>query len=78
MRITAQGKSALLFTDKGELIRAELTVAGYREISRSALLQATSPCGERKMARTPPAYADGQVFARSDEELVSADLRAKR
>lgn len=74
IHITAQGRSALLFTDKGELIRAELTAAGYKEISRSALLQPTYPFGERKMAWTPPAYADGRVFARSDEELVCASL----
>jgi outer membrane protein assembly factor BamB len=77
MHITANGKSALLFNDKGELIRAGLTVAGYQEISRAALLQPTSPFGSRKMAWTPPAYADRHVFARSDEELVCASLAAK-
>jgi len=30
------------------------------------------------MAWTPPAYADGRVFARSDEELVCASLAVKR
>jgi outer membrane protein assembly factor BamB len=77
IHITANGESALLFNDKGELIRAALTVAGYKETSRAALLQPTSPFGPRKMAWTPPAYADGHVFARSDEELVCALLAAK-
>jgi hypothetical protein len=76
MHITANGQSALLFNDKGELIRASLTVAGYQEISRAVLLQPTSPYGPRKMAWTPPAYADRHVFARSDEELVCASLAA--
>lgn len=74
IHITPQGKSALIFNDRGELIRAELTATGYKEISRSPLLQPTYPFGERKKAWTAPAYADGRVFARSDEELVSASL----
>lgn len=77
MHITANGKSAFIFNDKGELIRASLTVAGYQETSRAALLQPTSPFGPRKMAWTPPAYANRHVFARSDEELVCASLAAR-
>jgi outer membrane protein assembly factor BamB len=75
IHITPNGKSALLFNDKGELIRAGLTAAAYTEISRSPLLQPTSPYGARKMAWTPPAYANGRTFARSDEELVCALLK---
>ena len=74
IHITPNGKSALLFNDKGELIRASLTATGYTEIGRALLLQPTFPHGPRKMAWTPPAYADRRVFARSDEELVCASL----
>ena len=76
IHITPNAKSALLFTDKGELIRASLAVAGYSEISRAALLPPTYPYGQRKTAWTPPAYANGHIFARSDEELVCASLAA--
>jgi outer membrane protein assembly factor BamB len=74
IHITPQGESALLFNDAGELIRAKLSAAGYEEISRSALLQPTYPFGERKRAWSAPAYANGRVFARSDEALVCASL----
>ena len=77
LHITANGKSALIFNDKGELVRADLTAAGYQETSRAVLLQPTSPFGPRKMAWTPPAYADRHVFARSEEELVCASLAAE-
>ncbi len=77
IHITANGKSAFLFNDKGELIRANLTVGGYTEISRAALLQPTSLYGARKMAWVPPAYTERRVFARSDEELVCASVAAK-
>jgi outer membrane protein assembly factor BamB len=78
IHITRQGASELLFTDSGELIRAELTPAGYREVSRSPLLQPTYPYGERKKAWTAPAYADQCVFARSDQELICASLVSRQ
>ncbi len=69
--------TVFLFTDKGDLILAELTPQGYREVSRAHLLEPTSPFGGRKCAWTPPAYANRHVFARNDEELVCASLAAK-
>ena len=66
-----------MFTDKGELIRAQVTPQGCKEISRSHLLEPTSPFGGRKVAWTPPAFADRHVFARSDKELVCVSLAAE-
>jgi outer membrane protein assembly factor BamB len=67
-----------LFTDRGDLILSRLTAAGYQEISRAHLLDPTNDYGGRKMAWTPPAYANRCVFARSDKELVCASLAASR
>jgi len=75
---TWNGGSVLLFNDRGELIRARLTAEGYYEISRAALLKPTYAFGDRKVAWTPPAYANGHVFARSDKELVCASLVPER
>jgi outer membrane protein assembly factor BamB len=71
---TQSDGAALLFTEKGDLIRAQLTPNAYREISRAHLLEPTTPFGGRKCAWTPPAYANGHVFARSEQELVCASL----
>lgn len=76
IHITRNGNSALLFTDNGDLIRAQLAPEGYREISRARLLNPTYPFGGKKCAWTPPAYANGHVFARTDEEVVCASLMA--
>jgi outer membrane protein assembly factor BamB len=76
IHLTPNADAVFLFTDKGDLIRAELTPQGYREISRAHLLKPTSPFGDRKCAWTPPAYANRHVFARNDEELVCASLAA--
>ena len=76
IHLTPNGDAVFLFTDKGDLIQARLTPQGYREISRARLLEPTFPFGDRKCAWTPPAFANRQVFARNDEELVCASLAA--
>jgi outer membrane protein assembly factor BamB len=74
IHLTANGDSALLYTDRGELIRARLTGKGYEEISRVALLEPTMPFGGRKVNWSPPAYAGRCVFARNGKELICASL----
>lgn len=74
IHLAPDGDAIYLFTDKGDLIRAQVTPQGYREISRAHLLKPTFPFGDRKCAWTPPAYANQHVFARNDEELVCASL----
>ena len=77
IHLTPNGDAVFLFTDQGDLIRAQLTPEGYREINRAHLLEPTSILGIKKFAWTPPAYANGHVFARNDEELVCASLATK-
>jgi hypothetical protein len=77
IHLTPCGDAVFLFTNQGDLIRAQLTPQRYREISRAHLLEPTSPFGGRKCAWTPPAYANRHVFARNDAELVCASLAAK-
>ncbi|MBI2928780.1 MAG: PQQ-like beta-propeller repeat protein [Verrucomicrobia bacterium] len=78
IHLTPAGDAVFLFTDEGNLIRAQLTAQGYKEDSGAHLLQPTSPFGTRKCAWVPPAYANRHVFARNDEELVCASLGATR
>lgn len=77
IHLTLNGDSVLLFNDRGGLIRARLTVRGYHEINRTALLAPTYSFGGRKVAWTPPAYANRHAFARNDKELICASLAAK-
>jgi outer membrane protein assembly factor BamB len=76
IHLTPQGDGFFLYTDRGELIRAKLTPRGYDELSRAALLRPAYPFAGRKVAWSPPAYANGHVFARSERELVCASLAA--
>ena len=74
IHLTPNGNSVLLYTDKGELIRAQLTPEGYEEISRVAVLAPTFPFAGRNVAWSAPAYANRQIFARNGKELICASL----
>ena len=77
INMTTRGDDVYLFTDRGDLIQAQLTPAGYREISRARLLEPTTPFFGKNFAWTPPAYANRCVFARTDAEIVCASLAEK-
>lgn len=77
IHLTPNGDSVLLYTDKGELIRAQLTSQGYQEISRVAVLEPTFPFAGRNVAWSPPAYANRHIFARNGKELICASLAVK-
>ena len=67
--------------DRGELIIARLAPDGYRELSRTQLIEPTSPPGNRRELRavnwSHPAYANKRIYARNDEEIISASLAAR-
>ncbi len=66
--------------DRGDLIIARMTPAGYQEISRTVLLKPTSNPGNRRALETVnwshPAYANRRIYARNDEEILCASLAA--
>jgi outer membrane protein assembly factor BamB len=76
IQLTQNGDSVLLYTDRGQLIRARLSTEGYHEISRVALLEPTFSFAGRKVAWAAPAFANRRVFARSGKELICASLAA--
>ncbi len=63
-----------LFNEKGDLIIARLTPAGYHEISRAHILAPTNTMPGRPVVWSHPAFADRCVFARNDKEIVCVDL----
>jgi outer membrane protein assembly factor BamB len=77
IHVTPNGDGAWLFTDEGNLIRARLTAEGYEELSRTHLLEPTTPFFGKICAWVPPAYANRCVFARNDKELICVSLAAK-
>ena len=73
------GDRYFLFNERGELIIANLSPAGYREISRTKLLEPTEEQLRQRggVCWSHPAFANKHVFARNDKELVCASLAAE-
>ena len=73
------GARTWMFNERGELILAELSPAGFRELDRARLIAPTLGQLNRRegVCWSHPAFAYQHVFARNDEELVCANLSAQ-
>jgi outer membrane protein assembly factor BamB len=78
--IVRHGERLFVNNDRGELVIVKPSPEGYQEISRTFLLKPTSPPGNRReLGRvnwSHPAYANRHIYARNDEEIISASLAA--
>jgi len=63
-----------LFNEKGELIIARLSPAGYEEISRARLIEPDNHDARRPVVWSHPAFANRSVYVRNDHEIVCASL----
>jgi len=65
-----------MFNERGELIIARLSPAGFHEISRTKLIEPTTAQLRQRggVCWSHPAFANRHVFARNDRELVCASL----
>jgi outer membrane protein assembly factor BamB len=64
----------VLFNDIGELILAEVSPAGYKELARAKVLDATTLSMGRNVAWAHPAFVGTNVLVRNDRELVCLSL----
>ena len=71
------GSRCLLPNEHGDLIFADLTPTGYKEISRAHLIEPANRDPGRLVVWSEPAFADRCIFWRNDNELVCASLAAK-
>ncbi len=69
-----QGDRYFLHNEQGDLIIANLSEAGYKELSRAKLVEPTRPVQRRMTIWSHPAFAMKSVFARNDKELVRVNL----
>ena len=78
--IVRHGDRLFINNDRGELVVVKPGPTGYEEISRTHLIKPTSPPGNRRelvnVNWSHPAYANRHVYARNDEEIISASLAA--
>jgi outer membrane protein assembly factor BamB len=74
--LVKNGDRYFLFNEKGDLIIAKLSPKGYEEISRAQLLEPTSDAAGRSVVWSHPAFANRQMFARNDKEIICVNLAA--
>jgi outer membrane protein assembly factor BamB len=79
IHIVRNGRRRWMFNERGELLIGELSPRGFREFSRTKLIDpTTAQLGQRGgVCWSHPAYAYRHVFARNDHELVCASLAAE-
>ena len=63
-----------IFSETGDLILAEFSRQGYRELGRTHILVPTNECFGREVVWSHPAFSGRCVFARNDQELVCISL----
>jgi outer membrane protein assembly factor BamB len=76
------GDRYFLTNDRGDLIIARLSPEGYEEIDRTHLIEPTNDnfSGRRELGLVNwvhPAYANGHIVIRNDNEIVRASLLAE-
>ncbi len=78
IHMVRNGQKIWMFNERGELIISTLSPAGFREISRTKLIEPTKAQLSQRggVCWSHPAFAYKRIYARNDEELVCADLSA--
>jgi outer membrane protein assembly factor BamB len=78
--IVRHGDRLFINNDRGELIIMKPSPDGYQEVSRTQLIKPTSPPETRReliyVSWMYPAYANKHIYARNDQEIISASLAA--
>lgn len=76
--IVRQGDRFFISNDRGELIIAKLSPAGYDEIDRTKIIEPTSSVNQRRelgaINWTHPAYANRHLITRNDKEIIRYSL----
>jgi outer membrane protein assembly factor BamB len=72
--LVKHGDRFFLPNEKGDLIIARLTPEGYKEISRTHLLEPTNTAAGRDVVWSHPAFANRCIYTRNDKELVCVSL----
>ena len=79
-QIVRHGERLYINNDRGELLIVKPSPQGYQEISRTHLINpTTNPSNRRALVNvnwSHPAYANRHIYARNDEEIISASLSA--
>lgn len=71
--------SVWMFNERGELIISELSPKGFKEISRTKIINPTKKQLKQRggVCWAHPAFANKKIYIRNDEQLICLNLAAK-
>ena len=72
--VVKNGKRWILFSEQGDIIFANLSPAKYEELGRIRLIEPVNRDPGRPVVWSHPAFANRNVYARNDKEIVSMSL----
>jgi outer membrane protein assembly factor BamB len=72
--LVKQADRFFLFNELGQLVIAQLTPAGYRELSRGQIIEPAGTSQRRPIVWSHPAFANRCIYARNDREIVCVSL----
>lgn len=72
--IVRNGDRYFLMSENGDLIIARLSAAGYEELDRAHIVEATNEAFGRSVVWSHPAFARRALFMRNDKEIVCVSL----
>ena len=79
IHMVKNGDRYFMFNERGELLIGRFNPTGFEEISRTKLLEPTTDQLPQRggVCWSHPAFANRNIFARNDKELVCASLAAE-
>jgi outer membrane protein assembly factor BamB len=69
------GERFFLFNESGELIIAKISPKGYEELARTKIIEPTNNAFGRDVVWCAPAFANGSIYVRNDEQLIRVPLK---
>ena len=74
--LVQNGERTFIFTEKGELVIANLSPKGWERISSTQLIEPTTflPRRSSNILWSHPAYANKHIFVRNDQEMIRVNL----
>jgi outer membrane protein assembly factor BamB len=69
------GDRFFLFNESGELIIAKISPKGYEELARTKIIEPTNNAFGRDVVWCAPAFANGSIYVRNDEQLIRVPLK---
>ena len=69
------GDRFFLFNESGELIIAKITPDGYQELARTKIIEPTNNAFGRDVVWCAPAFANGSIYVRNDEQIIKVPLK---